>query len=114
MNTAQIKMSAKVFAIIVLTLHVTSSHGLTNYNIERYMSPILDMSHDKNTIASHSIDHDTVCVLLCMATPNCVAVNIGPEADDGNIVCELKDHLVVQERWLTPNPGYSYFHVGKC
>ena len=60
-----------------------------------------------------SVELPVDCLVLCMTTPLCVAINLGDEGDDGRRQCELKDHRWEQPRFLSPATGFSYFAVGK-
>ena len=81
-----------------------------------FTSPLsnnVDKSYLANSLTISTVKQSWQCTLLCYATENCVAVNIGPCDADGNRKCELKHHLVSLDKWTVTRAGFSYFHIGK-
>jgi len=107
------KMSGRilfVFAFFSISLAMGEQYSIL------FTSPIsnnVDRSYPANSLTTSTVKQSWECTLLCYATENCVAFNIGPRDADGNRKCELKHHLVKLEKWMVTRAGFSYFYIGK-
>ena len=110
-------MNFLICSIIVCCIQIRATLGLV-YNSFLFTFPLgkenADIFYPSFTLDSVTVAADSECMLRCYVTPECMAINIGPEDSQGHRLCEMKKLLVTLEKWMMPRSGFSYFHIGKC